>query len=410
MPSVSNRAKNVFTSPFRKYNVFADEAKKNGIKVVHLNIGQPDFAMPEGCLQKMVDDKITYIPYGRAAGDPELCSIWADYYKKFEIDVNPDQLIITTGASEALLFTLLAVMDVGEQVIIPEPFYANYNGFCQMAGIDIVPLSSSIEDGFPIPHPAEFRKAISARTRAILLSNPNNPSGKVYSRDMLEELLRMAIEHDMFLIVDEAYSEFLYEGFSFYSALRLRGAEKHVIVVDSVSKRFNACGIRVGAIVSRHEALMESVTRYAKLRLSPPLLGQALSKKLLTSDQSYHEKVLESFEERRSIVLSALEKMDQVVYHAPEGAFYAFVQLPIRDADHFCTWILSSFHHNGYTVMLSPGMGFYATPGKGENQIRIAYIKEPQQLRLAMECLHKALEAYPDRVGNATISSDLASY
>lgn len=409
MPNVSNRAKNVFTSPFRKYNVFADEAKSKGIKVIHLNIGQPDFPMPKGCLEALIEDDTTYIPYGRAAGDPELCSIWATYYKKFDIKVDPDQIIITTGASEALLFTLLAVMDVGDQVIIPEPFYANYNGFCQMAGIEIVPLSSSIEDGFPIPEPATFRKAITPHTRAILLSNPNNPSGKVYSREMLEELLHMAVEYDMFLIVDEAYSEFLYEGFSFYSALRLQGAEKHVVVVDSVSKRFNACGIRIGAIVSRHEALMESVTRYAKLRLSPPLLGQALSKKLLQSNQAYHKQVIASFEERRSIVLSELEKMDQVIYHAPEGAFYAFIQLPIRDADHFCTWILSSFQHNGYTVMLSPGMGFYATPGKGENQIRIAYIKEPRQLRMAMECLHKAVDTYPDRV-DATLSTDLASF
>ena len=396
MPSFSKRVQDTFASPFRKFLPLARAAKKRGTKVIHLNIGQPDFSMPAGLLEDLWhDDQPNYVPYGVAEGHEDLRRAWLKYYEKFDVQLSFEHLLVTTGASEAILFVLLAIADVEDEIIIPEPFYANYNGFAQMAGVKIKSLFSSIEDGFPIPAIEEFEEAIGPRTKGILLSNPNNPSGKVYDFATLQSLGELAIKHDLYLLVDEAYSEFIYEGFAFHSALCLKGVEDHIVVIDSISKRFNACGTRVGALISRNTALLEQVIRYARLRLSPPMLGQAFGIRALELPTGYHEGVLADFTGRRRSLLKRLDSMEDVLYHAPEGAFYLFVQLPIDDSDRFCAWLLTDFSHDGSTVMLAPGTGFYATPGKGKNEVRIAYILGVQALTLAMDCLEAALKVYP---------------
>lgn len=404
MPQLSERVKETFASPFRKFLPLAQQAKDRGTTVIHLNIGQPDFLMPKGSLDGIADDYLKYIPYGDAEGQMPLRKAWCGYYEKFGVTLNPEELIITCGASEGIYFTLMAIADAGDQIIVPEPFYANYNGFCQMAGVEIVSLFSSIEDGFPIPDIAAFEQAIGPKSKAILLSNPNNPSGKVYSPEMLKLLADLVKKHNLFLLVDEAYSEFVYEGFEFKSALTLKGIEQHVVVIDSISKRFNACGVRVGAIVSRNTDLLQHIARYSRLRLSPPMLGQTFATRALQLPEKYHIDLREEFAERRATVLKRLDEMDHVLYHAPEGAFYLFVQLPIDDSDRFCAWLLTDFTYQGKTVMLSPGTGFYATPGKGKNEVRIAYILEKGQLEEAMDCLANALEVYPGIQKNKTYS------
>lgn len=395
MPQLSERVKNTFASPFRKFLPLAQEAKERGIRVIHLNIGQPDFLMPEGSLDGLADQYQQFIPYGDAEGQMPLRKAWCHYYEKFGVFLNTNELIITCGASEGIYFTLMAVADPGDEIIVPEPFYANYNGFCQMAGVEIVSLFSSIEEGFPIPDIAAFEAAIGPKTRAILLSNPNNPSGKVYSRPMLEQLAVLAQKHDLFLLVDEAYSEFIYEEFEFNSALTLSGIDRHVVVIDSVSKRFNACGVRVGAIASRNLDLLQHIARYSRLRLSPPMLGQTFATRALLLPPDYHQQLRLEFASRRATILQRLNQMEDVIYHAPEGAFYMFVRLPIDDSDRFCSWLLTDFSHEGKTVMLSPGTGFYATPGKGKDEVRIAYILEKDLLEQAMDCLQNALAVYP---------------
>ncbi len=395
MPHLSDRVRAAFASPFRKFLPLAQQAKARGVEVIHLNIGQPDFLMPESTLSGIGDPFPEFVPYGQADGQPELRSAWSEYYTKFGLEVSPDEMIITCGASEGIYFTLLAIADPGDQIIVPEPFYANYNGFAEMAGIDIVPLFSSIEDGFPIPEISAFERAIGLKTKAILLSNPNNPSGKVYDRETLESLVELARRHNIFLLVDEAYSEFIYSGFEFHSALSLQNASDHVVIIDSISKRFNACGVRVGAVVSKNTDLLAHIVKYARLRLSPPMLGQTFAINALRLGTKYHDDLRRDFTYRRSIILEELDKISGVLYHAPEGAFYMFVRLPIDNSDEFCAWLLSDFSIDGQTVMLSPGTGFYATPGKGTDEVRIAYIMEPSKLREGMRCLSKAMSKYP---------------
>ncbi|MCB0689597.1 MAG: pyridoxal phosphate-dependent aminotransferase [Saprospiraceae bacterium] len=395
MPHLSQRVKDTFASPFRKFLPLAQQAKDRGTQVIHLNIGQPDFLMPKGSLDGIADDYLKFIPYGEAEGQMPLRNAWCSYYEKFGVRISQEELIITCGASEGIYFTLMAIADAGDEIIVPEPFYANYNGFCQMAGVNIVSLFSSIEDGFPIPDIESFEKAIGPRTKGILLSNPNNPSGKVYNLQMLKSLASLVKKYNLFLLVDEAYSEFVYDGFEFFPALTLEGIEQNVVVIDSISKRFNACGVRVGAIASRNTDLLQHIARYSRLRLSPPMLGQTFATRALKLPESYHIHLREEFAERRAIILKRLDQLDQVLYHAPEGAFYLFVQLPIDDSDRFCAWLLTDFSYQGKTVMLSPGTGFYATPGKGKNEVRIAYILEGNMLEQAMDCLENALATYP---------------
>jgi aspartate aminotransferase len=384
-----------FASPFRKFLPLADQAKARGTEVIHLNIGQPDFLMPEAAMSELRGHNYAYIPYGAAEGQMKIRKTWAKYYEKFDIYIDAEDILISTGASEGILFTLLSIADPGDEIIVPEPFYANYNGFCQMANVNIVPLFTSIDDGFPIPDIEVFEQAISPKTKAILVSNPNNPSGKIYSPQQLQSLLDLAIKYNLFLMVDEAYSEFVYDGFDFRSALTFSKGVQNVIVIDSVSKRFNACGVRVGAIASRNRPLLEQITKYARLRLSPPMLGQSFANEALSLPSTYHEALLADFENRRSTVLRRLEAMPAVEYHRPEGAFYIFVRLPIDDSDAFCAWLLTDFSKNGQTVMLSPGTGFYATPGKGVDEVRIAYMVEEDAINKGMDCLEAALSVYP---------------
>ena len=395
MPQFSLRVHETFASPFRKFVPLADEAKARGVKVIHLNIGQPDFLMPEEALHALQSEQPPFIPYGPASGILEVRKAWCQYYQKFGVNLDPEDLMISTGASEAIYFTLLAIADAGDEIIIPEPFYANYNGFCQMAGVKIVPLYSSLEEGFPIPSQEAFEAVITPRTKAIMLSNPNNPSGKVYSRETLLSLVELARKHDIFLLVDEAYSEFVYDDFEFHSALSLPDGDEHVVVIDSISKRFNACGVRVGFVATRNRDLLTQIVKYCRLRLSAPMLGQSFAKSALALSETYHQNLLADFTIRRATILQRLCQMPEVTYHTPEGAFYIFVKLPIDDADAFCAWLLTDFQHEGKTVMLSPGTGFYATPGKGVDEIRIAYMIETRHLHQAMDCLEVALATYP---------------
>lgn len=397
MTQISQRGKTIFASPFRKYLPLADAAKARGVDVIHLNIGQPDFPMPANTVQDFRWTGPDFVPYGVAEGETALREQWCRYYEKFDIQVHHGQVLITTGASEALQLALLAIADPGDEIIVPEPFYANYNGFCQIAGVNIVPLPSSIDDGFPLPEMDAFASAITDRTRCILLSNPNNPSGKIYPPTHLEQLLRLAVEHDIYLLIDEAYSEFVYDGFDFQSILTFRGADQHVIVADSVSKRFNACGLRVGAMVSRNAEVITTVTNFSRLRLSPPMLAQGLANSLLQTGPEYFESLREEFARRRQIILDRLSRMEGVVFHAPEGAFYILARLPIADSEHFSSWLLQEFSHDNRTVMVAPGTGFYAGEGCGLDEVRIAYILEPQRIELAMDCLERALAEYPQR-------------
>ncbi|NND31461.1 MAG: pyridoxal phosphate-dependent aminotransferase [Saprospiraceae bacterium] len=405
MPKLSARVESTFASPFRKFLPLAQQAKARGTQVVHLNIGQPDFLMPPDTLDGIGDLYQKFIPYGEAEGQMPLRQAWCQYYEKFGVTLDTEELIITCGASEGIYFTLMAIADLNDQIIVPEPFYANYNGFCQMAGVEIVPLFSSIDDGFPIPGISAFEEAIGPRTKAILLSNPNNPSGKVYNRQMLLDLVGLVRKHDLYLLVDEAYSEFIYEDFEFIPALSFAGVEKNVVVIDSISKRFNACGVRVGAIASRNTELLQNIAKYSRLRLSPPMLGQTFATRALQLSNTYHQELRKDFAERRAYILHRLDGMEGVLYHAPEGAFYLFVRLPIDDSDRFCAWLLTDFAHDGRTVMLSPGTGFYATPGKGKNEVRIAYILEKPALEIAMDCLEHALNVYPGSTKNTSLSA-----
>ncbi len=395
MPKISDRVKSTFASPFRKFVPLADQAKARGTKVIHLNIGQPDFQMPQEALGALKHQEMDFVPYGPAAGQLSVRTAWCQYYQKFGIHVCEDDMMITTGASEAIYFTLLSIADPGDQIIVPEPFYANYNGFCQMAGVQIIPLFSSLADGFPIPDMEAFEEAITSKTRAILLSNPNNPSGKVYTRETLYSLVRLAQKYDLYLVVDEAYSEFVYDDFPYCSALTLAGGEQNIIVIDSISKRFNACGVRVGNIVTKNHELLQQFIKYSRLRLSSPMLGQIFAESALSLPPEYHRQLLVDFSSRRRTLLNRLSNMPMVQFHQPEGAFYIFVQLPIDNSDAFCAWLLTDFENDGYTVMLSPGTGFYATPGKGVDEVRIAYMLQENAIHRAMDCLEAALAVYP---------------
>lgn len=317
-----------------------------------------------------------------------------DYYRSFGVELSPEHFIVTTGASEAIQFAILACLDAGEELIVPEPFYANYNGFAQIGDVRIKPITCQIEDGFALPAPEAFEALIGPKTRGIFITNPNNPTGCFYSREALEALGRLAKAYGLFLFVDEVYREFCYDGNTFFSALRLEGVEEHVIVMDSVSKRYSACGARIGALVTRNEAVLDAVTRYAKLRLSPPGLGQILAEAMLDEQTGYMEQVQQEYDRRRQVVYRRLSQMPGVQSYLPGGAFYCFAKFPLASAEHFCRWLLESFEYKGATVMLSPGEGFYATPGLGTDEVRIAYVLNPKELEAAMDCLEQALVEY----------------
>jgi aspartate aminotransferase len=394
MLSISKRGESVSPSPIRKLVRYADEAKANGVKVYHLNIGQPDILTPTEALQTVQNADIQIVAYTPSNGNESYRKALPKYYQKFGIDVSAKEIIITNGASEGIFLALLACMDEGDEVIIPEPFYANYNGFAEMANVKICPITSSIDDGFALPQLSDFQAAITPRTKAILLCNPNNPTGCVYDESTLRALATLVKDNNLYLMVDEVYREFCYEDTRFFSALLLRDIDQHVIVFDSISKRYSSCGARIGAIVSKNQALLETIIKYAELRLSTPTFGQILAEALIDTPESYMEVVKTEYIARRDLLFQRLSTMNGVKCYLPKGAFYILAELPIDDSDHFCQWLLEDFRHQNATVMAAPATGFYANKHLGKKQVRIAYVLNINDLNAAMDCLEAALSVY----------------
>ncbi len=397
MPGISKKGRLMPESPIRKLVPYADEAKARGLKVYHLNIGQPDIATPEVALNAIrnFDEKV--VAYSHSAGIPSYRKKLAEYYKKHDIHITADDIIIGAGASEAILFAFQSIMDPDDEVIIPEPFYANYNGFATNAGVKVVPIYSSIETGFGLPPIADFEKKITSRAKAILICNPNNPTGYLYSKEELESLRQLVLKHDLYLIADEVYREFCYDGHVHHSCMHLEGVDEHVILIDSVSKRYSACGVRVGCMISKNKELMKTALKFAQARLSPPSFGQIAAEAAIDTPDSYFEEVLQEYLARRDVVVSSINKMEGAFCPKPKGAFYVVAKLPIDDSDVFCQWLLEDFSHENQTVMLAPASGFYSSPGRGKDEVRISYVLKVSDLEKSMEVLEQALKVYPGR-------------
>lgn len=383
-------------SPIRKLVPFAEDAKKKGINVYHLNIGQPDIETPQEALKAVKENDIKVLSYARSEGSEAYRIKLSHYYKQNNIDVTEKDIIVTTGGSEALLFTLGSITDFGDEIIIPEPFYANYNGFSVANGIKVVPIVSSIDDDFALPPIEDFEKLISNKTKAILICNPGNPTGYLYAKEELEKLKDLALKYDLFLIADEVYREFVYEGIEHHSIMSLDGLEEHAVIIDSVSKRYSMCGARIGCIVSKNKALIQTALKYAQARLSSPTYALLASEAALETPPEYFQKVIEEYDERRMVLINALSEIKGVKVSKPKGAFYCIAELPVKDADDFAQWMLEKFNDKGETVMVAPASGFYSTPGSGKNQIRIAYVLNKESLLRSVELLKLALEQYPD--------------
>lgn len=381
-------------SPIRKLVPYADAAKKRGTKVYHLNIGQPDIETPQLFWDKLKTLDIKVLEYCPSNGFESYRKKFAGYYNRIGINVDSSQFIITEGASEALSFGMLSALDNDDEIIIPEPMYANYIGFAKAGNIKVKPISTSIETGFALPPIADFEKAIGPKTKAILICNPNNPTGYLYSREDLEVLRTICLKHDLFLFVDEVYREFLYGGNAFFSALNLEGMEQHVVVFDSISKRFSACGARVGALVTRNKDLLGAALKFAQARLSPPSIGQLAGEDLFDLGQDYYDGIVAEYQKRRDVLVSGLNKIEGVHCPNPGGAFYAVAALPVRDTDAFCQWMLEHFAYEGATVMMAPASGFYSSAGAGKNEVRLAYVLNTTDLTAAIKCLEEGLKAY----------------
>ncbi len=398
MPKLSERGKTMPASPIRKLVPYAEEAKRKGRKVYHLNIGQPDIKTPDSALNAIKNLDKDVIEYSHSAGYESYRRKLAKAYQKIGLNVDYTDIIVTTGGSEAILFTLLSCMEPGDEVIIPEPFYANYNGFAISAGVKIVPVTSSIENDFALPPIQKLEKLIGPKTKAIIICNPNNPTGYLYSEAELDQLKEIVKKHDLYLFSDEVYREFCYDGLEAKSVLQLEGIEQNTVMFDSVSKRFSACGVRIGAIVTKNKDVISTAIKFAQARLSPPGLGQIAGEAALDTPDSYFEEVNKEYLERRNILVEGLNKIEGVVCPTPKGAFYTTAKLPVDDAEIFAQWILTDFEHNNQTVMVAPAAGFYSTPGLGKNEVRIAYVLKKDDLVNAIECLKVALEQYPGRV------------
>ena len=401
MPHVSHRSQTVPLSPFRKLIPLADRARAGGKHIYHLNIGQPDIPTHPRAVEKFRQLPWEILDYSPSNGIQSYREALRNYYARFDVALDAEEIMITTGGSEAILFFMLACLDPGDEIIIPEPFYANYNGYAHIADVRVVAITCDIADGFSIPPAEAFARKITPRTKAIVITNPNNPTGACYSREELDRLSRIVRKHDLFLCVDEVYREFSYDS-PLQSILQLPDLDAHAVVIDSVSKRYSATGARVGALISRNEAVRAAVDRFAKLRLSPPGLGQRLSELMLEDDGPYLQGVKEDYQQRRDIVYDRLRKMPGVFVYKPGGAFYCFARFPVEDSEDFCRWLLEDFSHEGATVMLSPGPGFYATPGLGNDECRIAYVLNVDDLDRAMDCLEEALRVYPGVTEAAT--------
>ena len=384
-------------SPIRKLVPYAEAAKKKGTKVYHLNIGQPDIETPKAVLDAVRHSEFKILEYSHSAGNESYRRKLVDYYKSVNIEINYNNIIITTGGSEAILFGFMACLDPGDEVIIPEPFYANYNGFAVAAGVKVVPITSYIKSGFALPPIEEFEKAITPKTKAIVICNPNNPTGYLYSRQELETLKQILLKHNLYLFSDEAYREFCYEG-KHFSAMQLEGLNDNVVMMDTISKRYSCCGGRIGALVTRNKTLLDTVMKFAQARLSPPGFGQIAGEAALDLPADYFDATKAEYKARRDLIVKRLNKMPNVVCPNPGGAFYAIAKLPIDDADKFCQWLLEDFSYQGKTVMLAPATGFYGTEGLGKQEVRLAYVLNLNDINAAMDCLEKAIEIYPGKV------------
>ncbi len=394
MPSVSHKGRTMPQSPIRKLVPFAEAAKKNGVHVIHLNIGQPDIKTPKVALDAVKNNTIEVLEYSRSEGSEEYRQKLAGYYAKHDIRVNAEDIIITTGGSEALAFTMGSIMDTGDEIIVPEPFYANYNGFATAAGVNVVPVTSYIDSNFALPPIEEFEKLITPQTKAILICNPGNPTGYLYTKEEIKKLAAIVKKHDLFLVADEVYREFAYDGRQHYSILQEEGLEENAIMVDSVSKRYSMCGARIGCLVTRNQEIIKTALKFAQARLSPPTFAQMASEAALDTPQSYFDNVKDEYTQRRNLLVAELKKIEGIKIGNPQGAFYCIVELPIEDADHFAQWLLEDFRHHGETVMVAPAAGFYATDGLGKNQIRIAYVLDRESLKKAVNILKEALKSY----------------
>ena len=394
MPLISQKGLKMPQSPIRKLVPFAEEAKKKGVNVLHLNIGQPDIKTPQVALDAVKNNDIEVLAYSRTEGSETYREKIAAYYAKNEIKVKADDIIVTTGGSEALSFTLGSIADSGDEIIIPEPFYANYNGFSTALGINVVPVVSNLEDNFALPPIENLENLITSRTRAILICNPGNPTGYLYSKEEIQKLAKLVQKHDIFLIADEVYREFTYDGIEHYSILQEDGMDAHAIIIDSVSKRYSMCGARIGCLVSRNKEVIKTAIKFAQARLSPPTYAQIASEAALDTPDSYFENVINEYVARRNLLIEELEKIEGVKVARPKGAFYCIAELPVGDADDFAQWLLEDFRVNNETIMVAPAAGFYATPGLGKNQIRIAYVLEQESLKRAVNILKEALKSY----------------
>ncbi|MCM5664378.1 pyridoxal phosphate-dependent aminotransferase [Galbibacter mesophilus] len=394
MPTISEKGLQMPQSPIRKLVPYAEDAKKRGINVIHLNIGQPDINTPKVALDAVKNNTLEILEYSRSEGSEEYRTKLAAYYGKRDIEVDPKEIIITTGGSEALMFTMGSIMDTDDEIIIPEPFYANYNGFATASGVKVVPVVSKIDNNFALPPIEDFEKLITPKTKAILICNPGNPTGYLYSKEEIKKLAEIVKKHNLFLVADEVYREFAYDGAEHYSILQEEGLEDNAIVVDSVSKRYSMCGARIGCMISRNREVINTALKFAQARLSPPAFALIASEAALDTPQSYFDEVIEEYVERRDLLITELNKIEGVTVAKPQGAFYCIVKLPVKNTDDFAQWLLESFDVDGETVMVAPAAGFYSTPGIGLDQVRIAYVLKKENLVKAVNILKEALKVY----------------
>ncbi|VTP98943.1 pyridoxal phosphate-dependent aminotransferase [Sphingobacterium daejeonense] len=397
MPTISQKGNNMPASPIRKLTPYADQAKKEGKKIYHLNIGQPDIETPEIMLNALKNIDFKVWAYTPSEGTLSYRTKLAEYYNKLHYNITPNDILVTNGGSEAITITMQACLNPGEEVIIPEPFYANYNGFACSADIIVKPIMSTIDNGFALPSISDFEKVITEKTKAIAICNPNNPTGYLYSREELEALKELCLKHDLYLFSDEAYREFCYDGREFISPMQLEGLEQNVVVFDTVSKRYSACGARIGCIITKNKELYQTSLKFAQARLSPSLEGQIAGEAAVDTPDSYFEAVSKEYTARRDTLVKGLNNIDGVFCPNPGGAFYVIAKLPIDNADKFCQWMLEKFSYNNETVMMAPATGFYSTPGAGSNEVRLAYVLNQDDLKKALICLDKALQEYPGR-------------
>lgn len=396
MPVISHRGSSMPPSPIRKLVPYAEAAKARGVKVYHLNIGQPDIETPPQILDAVRHTDMTVLEYSHSAGFESYRKKLVTYYQRNNIKVTADEIIVTTGGSEAIAFAIMSCMDPEDEIIIPEPFYANYNGFATSAGVKIVPIPSSIDDGFALPSIAAFEKAVTPKTKAIMICNPNNPTGYLYSKEELERLRAICLKDNLFLFSDEAYREFCYDDRKFTSVLSLEGLEDHAILLDTISKRYSACGGRIGAFVTRNKQVLGAAMKFAQARLSPPSFAQILGEAAVDLPANYFDEIHARYTARRDVLVKRLQAMEGVKCPKPGGAFYAMAQLPVKDSERFCQWLLESFSYNGATIMMAPAAGFYATPGRGRNEVRLAYVLNKIDINAAMDCLEAALKEYKE--------------